>query len=254
MWLKTWYSTSGHQTSDAGISDDVSLSDVLRREAQHPNSTIDAARLVDTIRLLSPARDGLTFLDVGCGYGFFSRAAKERGFAVTSLELAKTERAVARAMLEAEPVASSFEDFTPSPVSMQFDALLMSQILEHAFDVNLWMSKARGLLRNGGVIAIALPNFDGFLRHLLGASEPYITPPAHLNFFAPGSLRRLLEKHGFKVEIVQHVSRVPLATFEKRLPRGLGLPRLAWRSSRVALGFMDAARLGMMINVYARKI
>ena len=74
----------------------------------------------------------------------------------------------------------------------------MSQILEHACDINLWMEKVHGLLKEEGLVAIAVPNFNSFLRFFLEEREPYITPPAHLNFFSPTSLGRLLEKHGFR--------------------------------------------------------
>ena len=43
-----------------------------------------------------------------------------------------------------------------------FDVINLSQILEHAFDINLWASKAHHCLRKGGVLAIALPNFNSF--------------------------------------------------------------------------------------------
>jgi hypothetical protein len=75
----------------------------------------------------------------------------------------------------------------------------MSQILEHVSDVNSWMRNAWGLLKRGGTIAIALPNFNSMFRLVLGRRDPYIIPPEHLNFFSTGNLKALLSKHGFKV-------------------------------------------------------
>jgi hypothetical protein len=131
----------------------------------------------------------------------------------------------------------------------------MSQILEHALDVDLWVKKSHGLLVNDGIIAIALPNFGSIFRMIMQENEPYICPPAHLNFFNPNSLSSLLEKHGFKVEAIQWVSRIPNKTFEKRMPKfGKPLLPIINTLSLVPLKAIDALHLGMMINVYARKI
>ncbi|WP_295443125.1 methyltransferase domain-containing protein, partial [uncultured Thiodictyon sp.] len=155
-----------------------------------------------------------------------------------------------------------FEDYSPSPTSALvhalkdglFSAIVMSQVLEHAFDVNLWISKANGLLKTGGILAIAVPNFDSFLRYIFGINEPYIIPPAHLNFFSPSSLSRLLERHGFKVERVQHVSRIPRDVFKKRLPAWAApLVSVPYNATRAVLSGLDQAHMGMIINVYASK-
>ena len=131
----------------------------------------------------------------------------------------------------------------------------MSQILEHALDVNQWTKKAYALLRDSGMLVVALPNFDSIFRRVMQENEPFICPPAHLNFFNPTSLTNLLEKHGFKVEETQWVSRLPTTTFEKRLP-GFIKPALPLVSavSDATLKVIDTLRLGMIINVYARKI
>ncbi len=86
-------------------------------------------------------------------------------------------------------------------------------------------------------------------------NEPYICPPAHLNFFNPNSLSRLLENYGFRVEVIQWISRIPRRTFEKRLPIfGKPLLPIINAVSSVSLKTVDTFHLGMMINVYGREI
>jgi 2-polyprenyl-3-methyl-5-hydroxy-6-metoxy-1,4-benzoquinol methylase len=208
---------------------------------------------VGTIKSLSNNSSYNKFLDIGCGYGFFSKEAQAAGFDVISLELAQNERKIAKDLIKSDPIASSFEEFECPPESLA--AILMSQILEHAFDVNGWIAKAHSLLAREGVVAIALPNYGSIFRKVMQEKEPYICPPAHLNFFSANSLSRLLENQGFKVEAVQWISRLPKSAFEKRLPR-LGKPLLPVinAASTAVLQAIDAARLGMMINVYARKV
>jgi len=251
-FLMDYYSSFGHGHFDSenNVPD---INSVIKNEQNDPNSTIDAKRLVKTIKSLSKNNNSNKFLDVGCGYGFFSKEALDGGYEVTALELAKNEREIAREMTGLNPVACSFEEFEYPPESV--DVVFMSQILEHALDINLWVNKAHGFLVDDGIIAIALPNYGSIFRMIMKENEPFICPPAHLNFFNPNSLSILLENHGFKVEAIQWVSRIPKSAFEKRMPKyGRPLLPIINITSSAVLKAIDAAHLGMIINIYARKI
>jgi len=250
-FLAEYYSKVGLGRSGTGhVNRD--LESVIATERRDPNSTIDARRIVATVRSMLGSAAGKTFLDVGCGYGFFSREALNAGFDVRALELAENERAIAHEMTGLTPSACMFEEYAAPPGSMS--AIVMSQILEHAHDIEAWVHKANVLLTSNGVLAIALPNFGSVFRRLLQEKDPYITPPEHLNYFSANSLSKLLRSQGFVVEKVEWVSRIPMDAVVRRLP-GLAavlLPiiRLA---SKASMKLVDALRLGMMINIYARK-
>jgi hypothetical protein len=87
------------------------------------------------------------------------------------------------------------------------------------------------------------------------SNEPFITPPEHLNFFSARSLTELLAGHGFLVEATHWVSRIPKRAFEKRLAN-VGDPILPILNKLASIGVAgaDALRLGMIIQVYARKV
>jgi len=251
-FLKNYYLSLGH---DHGPSEKEApnLESVLVQEHNEPNSIIDASRLIKTIKSLTGNNSNNLFLDVGCGYGFFSKAALGAGFEVIALELAENERRITKKMTGLNPSACSFEEFECA--SSTFQVILMSQILEHALDVKFWIKKAYELLVNDGIIAIALPNYGSIFRLIMQENDPYICPPAHLNYFNLNSLSKLLEKNGFKVEAAQWVSRIPKNTFEKRLPNFCNplVPIISVVSS-ASLKVIDALHLSMMINVYGRKI
>lgn len=110
------------------------------------------------------------------------------------------------------------------------------------------------MLAHDGIVAIALPNYGSIFRMIMQEKEPYICPPAHLNFFSPHSLSTLLENHGFRVEATQWVSRLPVSKFAKRLLSfGRPLLPILHAGSSILLKTCDALRLGIMINVFARK-
>ncbi len=250
-FLMQYYSTFGHGDGDAA-KEPPKLSAVIERERVFPNSTVDAKRLVATIRALSRPATSNRFLDVGCGYGFFSKEALGAGFDVQAIELATNERKIAQEMTELSPAATSFEEYQCEPESL--GVVLMSQILEHALDVNLWVDKAHRFLQKDGILAIALPNYGSVVRKVLQERDPFVCPPTHLNFFNPRSLSMLLGKHGFKVEKVEWVSRLPKSSFEKRCPRfAKPLLPLVHFGTTCSLGLIDLGRLGMVIRVYGRK-
>ena len=96
---------------------------------------------------------------------FFSKEALGAGFDVQAIELATNERKIAQEMTELSPAATSFEEYQCEPESL--GVVLMSQILEHALDVNLWVDKAHRFLQKDGILAIALPNYGSVVRKVL---------------------------------------------------------------------------------------
>ena len=246
-FLMDYYASFGH-----GDGTDKNLEAILAQEKIFPNSTLDAQRMIQAIQHMMPNSPNRRFLDVGCGYGFFSAEAIKAGFAVTPLELAQHERQIAQQMTQLTPLNTSFEAFT-SPDS-SFDVILMSQILEHALDINLWIEKSHGLLQKNGILAIALPNYGSLFRKILQEKDPFICPPAHLNFFNSHNLSQLLQRHGFQIEKIEWVSRLPVTAFAKRLPAGLRfLAPLLKPATTITLKAIDYVKLGMILNIYARK-
>ena len=248
-YLMQFYTTSGHRRDIAEAG--ATLEAVLQSERDFPHSILDAQRIIGTIRTLLPKRDTErgALLDVGCGYGFLSREATAAGFAVTAVELAAAERAIASSIASVDPINVSFEQFDAPLAS--YSAILMSQILEHALDVRGWLVRAHELLHEGGIIAIALPNFGSLIRRVLQDNDPFVTPPAHLNYFNHRNLSLLLSSCGFSVQRVQFVTRIPPAALERRFGR-LGSP-VAAGVAGVCARAMDLAHVGMMVSVFASK-
>ena len=75
-----------------------------------------------------------------------------------------------------------------------------------------------------------------------------------LNFFSNKNLIKLLDIHGFDIEHVEFISRIPDEALLKRIPNFLlfTLPVL-----KIAISFIfkifDILHIGIMINIYARK-
>lgn len=232
------------------ISDEFIQSE--KKVDKYSYSAIDAKRIVQNISKFTNNVNGLNFLDVGCGHGIILREAINKGFKVTALELSEIERDVAYSLTKIKPIDSSFEDYVCDADA--FDVINLSQILEHVIDINLWASKSHYCLKKDGVLAIALPNFNSFIRLIFNERDPYICPPVHLNFFSKKNLIKLLDIHGFDVEYSEFISRVPDEALLKRIPNYL-LFMFPILKILVIMIFkiFDILQIGLMINIYARK-
>ena len=224
------------------------LEEVLQSEVDYPNATVDAKRIISFLKKMLKSTGNL--LDVGCGCGIFSKEAIDHGFAVTAIEAADSERCIARQMIGIDPIAIPFEEFEPN---ISFNAILMSQVLEHSADPMLWLRKANKLLNIGGAIAIAVPNFSSLFDLFLKEKSPFVSPPEHLNFFNEHNLYIALEKSGFKVCCSYTVSRLPKNTIVKKLPLllPLGIPLNIFQE--MLTKSMDYVNMGMFVNIFASK-
>jgi 2-polyprenyl-3-methyl-5-hydroxy-6-metoxy-1,4-benzoquinol methylase len=250
----TVQSLIAHYTfNPAHVAEPVIAPNELKREFYWPNATRAARRLIGTMLKLRPAPGSM--LDVGSGSGFFAREAVQRGLSVTALELDETSRQCTREIAGVEPMNVAFEGYTPPEGAAGFDYILMSQVLEHAHDVNAWVAKAAGLLTSGGVLAIALPNFDSIFRRLLATRDPFFIPPEHLNYFNRRSLARLCERHGLRVAEIQDNTQLPRDLFARRLPKALRVPAegVGKLTHHAVNAVTSIVRCGMFVSVYAVK-
>jgi len=251
-FLMEYYAARGHKLGSG--SDASTFQDICDREIEDPASSVDAAVMIDTISSLLRPTTPRTLFDVGCGYGLFAAEAQRKGFTVSCIELAENERQIAAQALGVVPMAVSFEDYPVTDAPDFYGALLFSQILEHARDVNLWISKAHQLLKPGGILAIALPNFGSLFRLVLQERDPFVTPPEHLNYFSASNLSILLRKHGFEVERAQWYSHIHKRAIDRRLPQPLkGLAPMIRGTSHMMLSAIDYLKMGMMVRIYARR-
>jgi SAM-dependent methyltransferase len=213
------------------------------RAGSHPTDHPDARDLARQVRRLGAPSGGRS-LDVGCGDAAFSYHLQAIGYAPTLIDLAPESVEYARRVSGAEFERVGFEAFA-APAGA-FSVILMSQVLEHAIDPAAWLAKAAALLAPGGLLVVAVPNFAGAYR-ALGARDPFITPPEHLNHFTPRSLARAMRDAGLDPVRMRHRSRVSL---------GGGLPRrwvgAGWNA--VARPVVDRVlRRGIILQGFARK-
>ncbi len=99
---------------------------------------------------------GRSVLDVGCGTGWFSARAAERGARVTSLDLGVRLLAQTCARCRTRPVAG---DACALPFSTgAFDVVISSECIEHTLDPRGAVREMYRVTRPGGLLLITVPN------------------------------------------------------------------------------------------------
>jgi SAM-dependent methyltransferase len=138
-------------------------------------------------------------LDVGCGSGellehFAAQGWEPYGIDPSAAAVAATRRRGAEAhegTLADHPWGGE-----------TFEAITFQHSLEHVIDPLPELERARELLAPGGVMAIAVPNWSSWQRHLFRDRWFVLDLPRHQQHFSPRALTRLGDKLGLEVEEV----------------------------------------------------
>lgn len=101
---------------------------------------------------------GKRAIDVGCGYGFFSRALRNRNANVVACDLGETLVKEASSYADCEGLQADCLELTNVVGESTFDVVVSSECIEHTPDPMKAVSQMAGVLKEGGLIAISTPN------------------------------------------------------------------------------------------------
>jgi 2-polyprenyl-3-methyl-5-hydroxy-6-metoxy-1,4-benzoquinol methylase len=177
-------------------------------------------------------RKGLSILDVGCAYGPFLAAAKERGHEPYGLDAAKEAADYVRRELGIPATTGDFIDPTvASSFGGPFDVLSMWYVIEHFERLEKALRNAAALVRPGGILALSTPSLEGASGRFRRSAFFAASPEDHFTVWEPSRAKDILKPYGFRVERIRVTGHHP-----ERLP---GLRRLYSRrvlSSKTSLG------------------
>jgi SAM-dependent methyltransferase len=138
-----------------------------------------------------------TLLEVGPGFGTFAALATKSGKFRRVLAVEPTpEMAQACRARGVEVVEKRIEDVKDE--ARGADILVSFEVIEHLFRPAGFVVQCARLLAPGRLLVLSCPNGLGFDIATLG-SKALAVDAEHVNLFNPGSLGRLLERHGFEV-------------------------------------------------------
>lgn len=182
---------------------------------------------------------GLTggiLLDVGAGTGHFLHTMKKAGWTVTGVEPDPEARDHAKIVtgIELLPLES-----LATLEEKSYDVITLWHVLEHIHDLHGVMGQLKRLLKDGGTLVIAVPNYQSYDAEYYGKHWAAWDAPRHLYHFTPKAMSHLMADYGLRV-YARH--RMPLDSFyvsmlsekqEKRysIIRALTIGKISWWKS-----------------------
>ena len=146
-----------------------------------------------------------SLLDVGSGDGRFVIHMASQGWRATGIDFS----AAALTLAQREDSAARFlygslfdHEFEPRSV----DLVTLWQVLEHIGEPREFLLRCRDLMRPGGVFVAAVPNIEGLSARLTGERWWGLDVPRHLVHYSPRTLCSGLERAGFTVIRINHLS------------------------------------------------
>lgn len=78
----------------------------------------------------------------------------------------------------------------------------MSHVIEHLIDPIATLQTCRRILKTGGRIVIVTPNVESLMHCHFQSSWIHLDPPRHIYLFSLRTLSELVQRAGFKIEIL----------------------------------------------------
>ncbi len=202
-------------------------------------------------------------LDVGCGGGRLLKRMKKCGWQVegTDFDAQATQRVTAR-----YGIRTHVGDLPQCQLpANSFDAITMSQTIEHLYDPAATLHECLRILKPGGLLVMTTPNVDSLGANEFGAFWRGWEAPRHLHLFSVESLQRLTQQAGFEVieartysagaAVVYRVSRTNQRARKLSWPDELGLLfwgyRKEWHEYRTQKSHPQS---GQNVLIRARKL
>ena len=143
-------------------------------------------------------------LDVGCGRGLMLSYLRGLGYEPHGLELSEIAAYHARHVLKIPVVV---DDFVRMPHERErYNAVIFWHSLEHFPHPIAAIARAHESLKAGGVLCVAVPNYDSWQARAFGRHWFHLDVPRHYFHFGPRSLIAALRRHHFRVVQIDHFS------------------------------------------------
>jgi len=135
-----------------------------------------------------------TILDVGAGTGDFLKVCKDNNWKTYGVEPSENARENStKKGIQLKNDISEFEN-------KKFDVITLWHVLEHVTNLNEYINSLKQLLKENGVLIIAVPNYKSYdAKHYKQFWAAFDTP-RHLWHFSKESIQKIFSSINMKVE------------------------------------------------------
>lgn len=143
-----------------------------------------------------------SILDVGCGRGLELQMLKQKGWQVLGTEIFNDSPT--RLSNKNIPIIKS--DIWKIEGTDKCDVITFWHSLEHLYYPNKALEASFRLLKSGGYLIVAIPNFESFESRIFKKNWFHIDVPRHLFHFSKTTLVNFVEKLGYKLHDYKNFS------------------------------------------------
>lgn len=166
-----------------------------------PTRRYEASKRLDFLRVQNAL--GPDLLEIGSAAGFFLDEARKRGYRPVGVEPVTAVAERAQRELGVDMRVGFAEDIELP--CQAFDTAVMWHSLEHIPDPATVVSAVHAALRPDGKLLLEVPNAVSVIARRKGASWAHHQSDVHVAQWTPAAIGALLERTGFRVELVTTV-------------------------------------------------
>lgn len=180
-----------------------------------------------------------SMLDIGCGSGELLNLFQEKGWKIVGVEPDELVRnaAISRYSLDIREEAS-LKKITDG----SFDVVTMWHVLEHVPGLVDRVKEVKRLLKNDGILVVAVPNSNSMDAKIYGEHWAAYDVPRHLWHFTKDSIAMLFRNHGM---VIAKILPMKLDAFYVSM--------LSEKYKEGKINYLRAAKNGLLSNKGAKK-
>ncbi len=194
--------TQKGQLSDYKVHYKADAEAIVDPQALDPRRRASEERRLETLVRLLDLHRGERVLDIGCGSGWLGAHCQRRGALVCAMDIGWVGVAGAKARFA--EAAYQVGDLYYLPFAAEcFDAVVLSEVLEHLEDIGAALAEARRVLRPRGRLVVSVPYRETIIEHLCIHCNRLTPAHAHLHRFDEETLAAYLQGEGFEIRAVR---------------------------------------------------
>ncbi len=139
-------------------------------------------------------RENISILDIGCGTGAFLEYCKKLNWNVIGVEPDQDAR---NSTKEKSITVYDLDNLNTS--NENYDVITMWHVLEHVHDLDQRMKQLSKLIKEDGIVIIAVPNYKSYDSQLYKSYWAAYDLPRHLSHFSIDTITKLFDNHMFKL-------------------------------------------------------
>jgi SAM-dependent methyltransferase len=154
-------------------------------------------------------------IDIGGGYGVFAEVMRElAGYSVTVIEPSNYLADVCK-QKGFNVIEKFLEEIQSNELPTSQKTFVSFELFEHLHDPGYFLQVLFSLMAKGDFFIFTTLSSSGVDIQALWQDSKAVSPPHHLNFFNPYSIRLLLERHAFNVLEISTPGKLDIDILEK---------------------------------------